>query len=53
MADIDYKKLNDKIVEQAYAGLYTLGEKEKRELIEGKIERARLYREALEKIRSV
>ncbi len=46
---IDYTKLNEQIVRQAYAGLFTLNEQEKRKLIEAKFERARQYSEALEK----
>ena len=46
---IDYSKLNERIVEQAYAGLFILDEQEKRKLIENKFERARQYSEALGK----
>lgn len=46
---IDYTKLNEQIVRQAYAELFVLDEKEKHKLIEGKFERARQYSEALQK----
>ena len=46
---IDYTKLNEQIVRQAYATLHTLSEVEKQKLIEAKFERARQYSEALEK----
>lgn len=46
---IDYTKLNERIVEQAYESQFTLSEQDKRKLIEGKFERARLYSEALQK----
>jgi hypothetical protein len=44
---IDYTKLNDRIVKQAYA--YILSKDEKRKLIEEKLERAVQYRQSLEK----
>ena len=45
MEQIDYKNLNDKIVEQAYASAQILNEEQKRKLIQGKFERAEsLYR---------
>ena len=44
---IDYTKLNDRIVDQAYS--HVLSEDEKRKLIEGKFERAAQYRQSLEK----
>jgi hypothetical protein len=43
---IDYTKLNDRIVEQAY--LHVLSKDEKRKLIEEKLERAAQYRQSLE-----
>jgi hypothetical protein len=46
---IDYTKLNEQIVRQAYAEMFTLSEQEKRKLIEAKFERARQYSEALQK----
>jgi hypothetical protein len=46
---IDYTKLNEQIVRQAYVGLFTLNEQQKQKLIEGKFERARQYYTALEK----
>jgi isopenicillin N synthase-like dioxygenase len=46
---IDYTKLNEQIVRQAYAGLFTLDKHEKQKLIDAKFERARQYIEALEK----
>ena len=44
---IDYTKLNDRIVDQAYS--YILSKDEKRKLIEEKLERAAQYRQSLEK----
>ena len=46
---IDYSKLNEQIVRQAYASLHTLNAAEKQKLIEAKFERARQYSEALQK----
>jgi hypothetical protein len=46
---IDYTKLNERIVDQAYAGLFILDKHEKQRLIENKFERARQYSEALQK----
>jgi hypothetical protein len=46
---IDYTKLNERIVDQAYAGLFVLDEQEKQKLIKDKFERARQYSEALSK----
>ena len=46
--DIDYTKLNDHIVKQAYRGFPAiLDEKEKHRLIREKIERAALYQRSL------
>ena len=50
---IDYKKLNERIVEQAYESLFVLSEQDKRKLIEDKFERARLYSDALQKSPSI
>jgi len=47
MEKIDYKKLNERIVEQAYENVLTKEQFQK--LIQDKFERARQYREALEK----
>ena len=50
MEQIDYAKLNERIVEQAYEGV--LGEMSKEQLqklIQDKFERARVYHEALAK----
>jgi hypothetical protein len=45
---IDYSKLNDQIVKQAYRGFPTvLDEKEKHRLIREKIERAAQYQRSL------
>ena len=49
MEQIDYKNLNDKIVEQAYASAQVLNEEQKRKLIQDKFERAQTLREALRK----
>jgi hypothetical protein len=46
---IDYTKLNERIVGQAYAGMYVLDKHAKQKLIEDKFERARQYSEALDK----
>jgi hypothetical protein len=46
---IDYSKLNEQIVRQAYAVKFVLDEQEKHKLIEGKFERAKKYYEALQK----
>jgi hypothetical protein len=47
--DIDYTKLNKKIVEQAYVSAYTLSDEQTRKLIQDKFDRARTLREALKK----
>jgi len=47
--DIDYTKLNKKIVEQAYVSAYTLSDEQTRKLIQDKFDRARILREALKK----
>ena len=51
MEQIDYEKLNERIVEQAYeAALSNVLTKEQlQKLIQDKFERARIYREALAK----
>jgi ribosomal protein L21 len=49
MEQIDYTKVNNKIVEQAYASAQVLNEEQKRKLIQDKFERARQYSEALKK----
>jgi hypothetical protein len=46
---IDYTKLNERIVGQAYAGIHVLDKHAKQKLIEDKFERARQYSEALQK----
>jgi len=46
---IDYTKLNEQIVRQAYAGLFVLNEQQKHKLIEDKFKRAKQYSAALEK----
>ena len=45
--DIDYTKLNKRIVEQAYVSAYTLNDEQTRKLIQDKFERAKTLREAL------
>lgn len=50
--EIDYTKLNEQIVKQAYGTLldtHTLDEEKFRKLINDKFERARQYKEALDK----
>ena len=52
MEQIDYSKLNERIVEQAYEGALKRNEISKEQLqklIQDKFERARLYHEALVK----
>ena len=52
MAEIDYEKLNQRIVEQAYEGALKRNELSKEQLqklIQDKFERARVYHEALAK----
>jgi len=47
--EIDYKKLNDRIVEQACASVLHLTEDQTRKLIQDKFDRAYQLREALRK----
>jgi len=47
--EIDYTKVNRKIVEQAYVSAYTLNSEQTRKLIQDKFDRARRLREALKK----
>ncbi len=47
--EIDYTKLNKRIVEQAYVSAYTLSDEQTRKLIQDKFERAQKLRDALEK----
>ena len=50
MADINYEKLNERIVEQAYETAFgEISKEQLQKLIQDKFERARIYREALEK----
>ncbi len=49
MVEIDYTKVKEKIVEQAYVSAYTLNDEQTRKLIQDKFERARILREALRK----
>lgn len=51
MKQIDYTKLNERVVEQAYESVYktVLSQEDFQKLIQEKFERARLYRQALEK----
>jgi len=52
--NIDYTKLNDQIVKQAYKGTnFILDEKAKHQLIQDKIERARLQQAAYQKFNAV
>ena len=47
MEQIDYTKVNNKIVEQAYASAQVLNEEQKRKLIQDKFERAQAHYYAL------
>jgi hypothetical protein len=47
MEQIDYTKVNNKIVEQAYASAQVLNEEQKRKLIQDKFERATAHYLAL------
>ena len=47
-SNIDYTKLNNRIVEQANIALRTLSESEKRKLIQEKLERAVEYHKSLQ-----
>lgn len=51
MTKIDYTKLNEQIVKQAYKTIqpYVLTEEDTRKLISDKFERARQFSEALQK----
>ena len=50
MTDINYEKLNERIVEQAYETAFgEMTQEQLQKLIQDKFERARIYREALEK----
>ena len=51
MEQIDYTKLNERVVEQAYEAVLgnTLTKEQLQKLIQDKFERARLYHEALAK----
>jgi hypothetical protein len=50
MEQIDYTRVNDRIVEQAYASAHVMNEEQKRKLIRDKFERAAAYRAALQKL---
>ena len=47
MEQIDYAKVNDRIVEQAYASAHVMNEEQKRKLIQDKFERAQAHYYAL------
>ena len=50
MTDINYEKLNERIVEQAYETAFgEITQEQLQKLIQDKFERARIYREALAK----
>lgn len=51
MKDIDYTKLNEQIVKQAYKNVspFILSDEDTRKLINDKFERARQFSEALQK----
>ena len=46
MEQIDYTKVNEKIVEQAYDSAFRLTEEQTRKLIQDKFERAKAFYEA-------
>jgi hypothetical protein len=50
MKQIDYTKINERIVEQAYASTQVLNQEQKRKLIQDKINRAAAYRAALQNL---
>lgn len=51
MTDINYEKLNERIVEQAYETAFgEMTQEQLQKLIQDKFERARIYREALAKV---
>lgn len=50
MKEIDYTKLNERIVEQAYVSAHVLNEEQKRKLIQDKLARAKAYHESLNKV---
>ena len=50
MKEIDYKKLNERIVEQAYETAFgEITQEQLQKLIQDKFERARIYSESLNK----
>jgi uncharacterized protein YpuA (DUF1002 family) len=50
MEQIDYTKVNNRIVEQAYASAHVLNEEQKRKLIQDKFERAQAFYSALQNL---
>ena len=51
MIDINYEKLNERIVEQAYETAFgEISKEQLQKLIQDKFERARIYRESLAKL---
>jgi hypothetical protein len=50
---IDYSKLNQRIVEQAYTSVKTLSEAEKRKLIQEKLDRATAYHKSLQEFKVI
>jgi hypothetical protein len=51
MIDINYEKLNERIVEQAYETAFgEMTQEQLQKLIQDKFERARIYRESLAKL---
>ncbi len=48
MEQIDYTKVKEKIVEQAYDSAFRMSEEQTRKLIQDKFERARAYSKARE-----
>ncbi len=49
MEQIDYTKVRERIVEQAYDSAFRMSEEQTRKLIQDKFDRARILREALKK----
>jgi len=47
MENIDYKKVNERIVEQAYDSAFQMSEEQKHKLIQEKFDRAEMMRRAL------
>ena len=48
LKEIDYSKVREKIVEQAYVSAYTLNDEQTRKLIQDKFERAKAMSDAMQ-----